>query len=71
MTTVQFARDLPLAGTVRNLDDGGVELFVEGSAAAMNTLLARLREHFGPLIRNINEAISQPQNLPKGIQVLY
>jgi acylphosphatase len=55
MTTVHLSKDLPVTGQVRNLDDGGVELIVEGSPADINTLVTRLREHFGSLIRNVRE----------------
>ena len=53
MTAVQLAHDLPLAGTVQNLPDGDVELIVEGPAADIDNLLARLSEHFKGFIRNV------------------
>ena len=53
MTTVHFAQDLPLAGTVQNLPDGGVELIVQGPGPDIDTLLARLGEHFKGLIRSV------------------
>ena len=56
MTTVQLAEDLPLSGTIRNLDDGDVELIAQGETADINTLVARLREHFGTFIRNTRES---------------
>ncbi len=37
------ARDLGLAGWVRNLDDGRVEVYAEGEASKLDTLVARLR----------------------------
>jgi acylphosphatase len=45
-TTVEVARRLQLAGWVRNLTDGDVELAAEGPAAAIDQLLAFL--HTGP-----------------------
>lgn len=44
--TVDLARRWDLAGTVRNLGDGRVELDIEGDAAEMDQLLAALAEHF-------------------------
>lgn len=40
------ARELGLAGTVRNLDDGSVEVRVQGEAAAVEELVRWL--HTGP-----------------------
>lgn len=45
-TTVRLAADLPVAGSVRNLPDGSVELIVEGSDSAITTLLARIEDRF-------------------------
>ena len=45
-TTVEIARAFPLAGTVRNLSDGRVELMVEGAPENINFLLRALREAF-------------------------
>jgi len=70
-TTVHLARDLPLAGTVENLDDGDVELVVEGAAKDIDTLLDRLREHFDPCIRTISQDVSSASGLfGQGIRIL-
>jgi len=58
ITVVQFAEGLALAGTVRNLDEGDVELVVEGSARDIDELVQRLGEHFGAFIRNIQQRVS-------------
>lgn len=69
-TAVQAARDLDLAGTVQNLPDGRVELVLEGSPGDIDTLIQRLREHFGSSIRNVEQIDGQIQGLPPGIRVI-
>jgi acylphosphatase len=72
MTTVQFAENLPLAGTVRNTEEGDVELVVEGEAAQIDTLISRLREHFGSFIRNISQTPSRATGLRGGgIRIIH
>ena len=67
MTAIQFAGDLPLSGTVENLDDGDVELVVQGATADIDTLLNRLREQFEGLIRTVTQERSTPLALPTGM----
>jgi acylphosphatase len=78
MTAVHLAVDLPVSGTVRNLDDGDVELVVEGDAKDIETLLDRLREQFEGLIRTVTQDRSpsplagMPSRVPgRGIRVVY
>jgi acylphosphatase len=61
MTAVYLARGLPLSGTVRNLDDGRVELVVAGEPADIDTLIERLREQFGTFLRTVEQG---PSSLP-------
>ena len=58
MTALQAAEDLPLAGTVRNLDGGDVELDVEGDSAHIDLLVQRLGEQFGSFVRSISQRTS-------------
>lgn len=69
MTVLSLSRDLPLAGTVRNVPDGSVELLVQGPSEDIETLLQRLFEHFGAFIRNVNRSTSVTRKLSKGIRV--
>lgn len=55
MTAVHCARGLPLAGTVKNLPDGRVELDVQGERGDIESLLTRLAEHFGGNIRKVDQ----------------
>lgn len=52
-TTRSFARRLPLAGFVRNLPDGTVELVAQGSDDSINELIGQLQRHFGEKIVDI------------------
>jgi acylphosphatase len=72
MTAIQLAADLPLAGTVRNLDDGGVELVAEGEPRQIDVLVERLREQFGSYVRSISQRSVIPTGLPgRGIHVIH
>ncbi len=67
LTAVHLAHDLALSGTVRNLADGRVELIAQGSPRDINSLLSRLGEHFGPMIRKVDQA-SGPADPAAGTQ---
>ena len=72
MTAVHLAGDLALGGIVRNLDSGHVELEVEGEASHIDTLVARLREHFGGYIRNVSQhSSSLTGTFGQGIRVSH
>jgi acylphosphatase len=68
MTAVQFAQGLPLAGTVKNLRDGRVELTVQGAPRDIDDLLIRLGEHFEGLIRSIHQDRITSESLAPGGQ---
>jgi acylphosphatase len=72
MTAVHLAATLPLAGTVRNLEDDGVELDVQGEIIEIDNLISKLREQFGSYIRNISQRSTTPSGTPgTGIRVIY
>lgn len=52
-TASRIARGLPVAGSVRNLADGGVELIAEGEAADLDELVGSIRRTYGPMIRDV------------------
>lgn len=54
-TARQLARQFRVAGSVRNLDDGRVELVAEGEAGEVAALLGAIRREFGDLIRAVDE----------------
>jgi len=73
MTTVHLSHDLPLAGTVRNMDDGRVELIVEGEMQDIDELIRRLREQFGSLLRTVqqNSVPASGAPLAGGIRIVH
>lgn len=51
-TAQQIARDLNLTGWIKNLNDGRVEILVEGPREGIEELLAHINNHFEGYIRN-------------------
>ena len=45
-TAVRIARDHPVAGYVKNLPDGRVELWAEGAPADVDKFLKAIRDHW-------------------------
>ncbi len=58
-TTRSIASQLPVFGWVRNLPDDRVQLVVEGSAAAIDELLARVEAELGRYIRGKEMTVRQ------------
>ena len=56
--TAEAARELGVAGWVRNLEDGRVELEAEGSPSAIDELLVRVRK--GPAFSRVEGVDSVP-----------
>jgi len=80
MTAVHLAADLPLTGTVRNVDDGawdgggyggGVELIVEGAAGDIDRLVVRLSEQFGVSYVMCPSVLFRPPAFPAGASALF
>lgn len=68
--TTRQARELGLAGTVRNRPDGSVEVFARGDPEALREFRGRLEE--GPrtaVVRSI-ESIEPPADLPQGFEIV-
>ena len=70
-TALYLARDLPLAGTVCNLDDGSVELVAEGQQAHIDSLVRRLQDRFGGFITGVRQSDAPPRGLPQGIRIVH
>lgn len=46
MTTKHYALQLGLKGTVRNLEDGNVEIIAQGSRQKLEQFLQLIKDHF-------------------------
>jgi acylphosphatase len=72
ITAIHSASDLALGGTVRNTDEGDVELVVEGETSQIDVLVERLREQFGSFVRSISQRSTIPTGSPgRGIRVVF
>ncbi len=59
-TAHSIARHYPVAGWVRNLPDGRVQLLVEGAEADVNACLKEIRDYWGEMISD--EAIERRES---------
>jgi acylphosphatase len=67
--TRQTARRLGLAGWVRNLDDGSVEIHAEGDAASLVELEAALRK--GPSGARVDDVRQLPADPLRGLTTSF
>lgn len=69
-STTQNARRLGLSGTVRNRDDGAVEVHVEGPAEAVRELVEWLQQ--GPRAARVDDVREIParEELPDRFQII-
>jgi len=63
MTALRLASGLPVVGFARNLDDGRVELVVEGDSAVVSGFLGAILREFGDSIRDQDETL-EPVGVP-------
>ena len=53
-TTSWLARGFEVAGYVRNLPEGGVEVVAEGDASELDRFVAAIRDSLGSFIRDVD-----------------
>ena len=71
-TARSLARGFPVAGYVRNLPDGRVELVVEGEAAAVASFLEAIDREMGPNIHDVQaQALPLDEPLPPGFTIRF
>jgi acylphosphatase len=70
-TARSIARQFAVAGYVRNLSDGRVELVVEGRPEEVGGLLREIRAEMGRHIRDVQETTLRPTGEFDGFQVAY
>lgn len=63
-TAQQVARRFDVAGHVRNLHDGRVELVAEGDPAEIDSFLAAVQDVMGPYIRDVLIEPCPPSPIP-------
>jgi acylphosphatase len=63
-TSRQLAQDHAVAGYVRNLPDGRVELVAEGDEAGVDALLEAIRRRMLDHIRNVQVVTEPPDDPP-------
>ncbi len=70
-TVVNLAHRRPLAGTIRNLPDGRVELILEGPPASINILLEDIRSHFRGYITGARENVEPPTGMEPPVRIAW
>ncbi len=70
-TTARLAASTAVAGTVRNLADGRVELVAEGEPAEIDHLMGLIRDHFGPIITDTASTIGSATGGDGGFAVRH
>ena len=69
-TTAEIARDHPVTGWVKNLDDGRVELLVEGPADAVEKFLEAVRKRWKDNITKEEVEKETPSGKLKGFEIV-
>jgi len=59
-STQDLANDLGVAGWVKNLDDGRVELFAEAEKSVLEDFLSRIKQHFRSYIQDVDIQYLEP-----------
>ena len=70
-TTSWLARGFEVAGHVRNLPDGSVELVLEGDPAELDRFLTAIREEMGQSIESLDISDQVPAEPLIGFQVRF
>lgn len=68
-TTNEIARGMDVAGFVRNLSDGRVELVVEGNPDAIDGFLKAIRDQLGSNIRDVESASERATGQFDGFEI--
>lgn len=63
-TTERIARGFAVAGTVRNLNDGRVEVVAEGVSADLDAFAGAIASAFGPKVRGVEWKAEPPGEQP-------
>ena len=70
-TTRYLARNLGLVGTVRNLSDGSVEIYAQGTKRVLEQLIQQLYEEIGfEYIESFSKDFQIPQHTFEGYNII-
>lgn len=53
-TACRLAYEIGLAGTAKNLNDGTVEIYIQGQKELIENFIQKLKNHFGNKIESVN-----------------
>jgi len=70
-TTTRLAGEYDVAGIVRNLPDGTVQLVAEGEEAEIRAFLNALRQRLGRHVRRVDESWSDASGRYSGFHVAF
>jgi acylphosphatase len=70
-TAVAMSRDYPVTGWVKNLDDGRVQLVVEGPAKGVNDFLEAMRQRWKDNLKKEDVQNSDPTGKFKDFHLEY
>ena len=70
-TVQRFAKGLDLTGWVKNLNDGRVEILVEGKKELIEELIKNVNKYFEGYIRDHNESYQPSEGNFRDFQITY
>jgi acylphosphatase len=70
-TAVRLAGDFDVAGTVRNLSDGRVEVAAEGEPNEIDRFVDAIRSHMGDRIRQVQSTESPATGRYRSFDIAY
>ena len=70
-TTRRLARGFAVAGFVRNLSDGRVEVVAEGESAEIDGFLQAIDDHMQGFVRSRDERVEPPTGEFTGFEVRF
>lgn len=68
-TTLQIAKEFEVAGWVRNLPDGRVEVDAEGSPRDVKAFIAAIQERMHGYIRKTEQKFEKPTGTARGFEI--
>ncbi len=70
-TAMRLAGGFDVAGYVKNLPDGQVELLVEGDSEQVQAYLQALKDRMGAYIQNVHQEVCPANGTLKGFDIRF